>query len=101
MRWMIRKDEVDPGGWDWILPSVLVIPLDVHMFRAAGALGFTGRKTASCAAALEITESFRVINPDDPVKYDFAITRMGIQGLNEDTLFRELFSGKTGDARCP
>ena len=92
MRWMIRKDEVDPGGWEWISPSVLVVPLDVHMFRASGALGFTCRKTASWAAALEITDSFRMMNPDDPVKYDFAITRMGIQGLHEDTIFRELFS---------
>ena len=92
MRWMIRKDEVDPGGWEWISPSVLIVPLDVHMFRAACALGFTGRKTASCASALEITESFREINPADPVKYDFAITRMGIQRLHEDIIFRELFS---------
>ncbi len=91
MRWMIRKDEVDPGGWEWISPSVLVVPLDVHMFRAAAALGFTCRKTASRAAALEITESFRMMNPADPVKYDFALTRMGIQGLQRDTLFRELF----------
>ena len=91
MRWMIRKDEVDPGGWEWISPSVLIIPLDVHMFRAAGALGFTARKTASCAAAFEITESFLTINPNDPVKYDFALTRMGIQGLQRDILFRELF----------
>ncbi len=96
MRWMIRKDEVDPGGWEWISPSVLVVPLDVHMFRAAGALGFTVRKTASSAAAFEITESFRAISPDDPVKYDFALTRMGIQGLQGDIMFRELFSGKSG-----
>ncbi len=92
MRWMIRRDEVDPGGWEWISPSVLIVPLDVHMFRASGALGFTSRKTVSCAAALEITESFRALNPDDPVKYDFALTRMGIQGLQEDEIFRELFS---------
>ena len=62
------------------------------MFRAAGALGFTSKKTASCAAAFEITESFRAINPADPVKYDFALTRMGIRGLHEDVMFRELFS---------
>lgn len=92
MRWMIRMDEVDPGGWEWISPSVLIIPLDVHMFRAAGALGFTAKKTASCAAAFEITESFREISPADPVKYDFALTRMGIKGLQEDAIFKELFS---------
>ena len=93
MRWMIRKDEVDPGGWEGISPSILIVPLDVHMFRAASLMGFTGRKTAGYAAAFEITESFSVINHDDPVKYDFALTRMGIQGLHQDKLFRELFSG--------
>lgn len=91
MRWMIRSDEVDPGGWETISPSVLVVPLDVHMFRAARILGFTGRKTAGGAAAFEITDRFRVINPGDPVKYDFALTRMGIQGLHHDNLFRKLF----------
>lgn len=100
MRWMVRRDAVDPGGWEWISPSVLIVPLDVHMFRAAGVLGFTRRKTASYAAAFEITESFRAINPDDPVKYDFALTRMGIQGLQHDTLFRELFSGKAASTRA-
>ncbi len=98
MRWMIRRDEVDPGGWEWISPSVLIVPLDVHMFRVAVALGLTRRKTASYNAAIEITENFRAINPGDPVKYDFALTRMGIQGLHQDTLFRELFSGKAEGA---
>lgn len=72
----------------------MIIPLDVHMFRAAVALGFTGRKTANWAAAFEITERFRAINTDDPVKYDFTLTRMGIQGLYNDVIFRKLFSQK-------
>lgn len=91
LRWMVREDEVDPGGWEGISPSVLIVPLDVHMFRAARVLGFTGRKTAGGAAAFEITDRFRTINPGDPVKYDFALTRMGIQGLHQDNLFRKLF----------
>jgi len=91
MRWMIRHDEVDPGGWEGISSSELVIPLDVHMLRAVNSLGFTDRKNATLKTALEATEGFRRVNPEDPVKYDFALTRMGIQGLHEDPLFRELF----------
>ena len=91
MRWMIRRDEVDPGGWEGIPPSVLIVPLDVHMFRVVRSLGFTDRKTATVRTAFEATEGFRRINPEDPVKYDFALTRMGIQGLHQDNLYRKLF----------
>jgi len=94
MRWMVRRDEVDPGGWDRVLPSVLTVPLDVHMFRIAKFLGFTRRQNASCTTASEVTEGFRRINPEDPVKYDFSLTRMGILGLQKDALFRELFTGE-------
>lgn len=79
LRWMVRSDDVDPGGWDPALRSRLVVPLDTHLFRIARALGFTGKKSASLAASLEITDRFRVIAPDDPVRYDFALTRMGIR----------------------
>ena len=98
MRWMVRSDEVDPGVWTSISPSILVIPLDVHMFRVARSLGFTERKNTTYKTALEITESFRRINPDDPVKYDFALTRMGIQGLFNDTLFKQLFHAQTASS---
>ena len=78
LRWMGRSDGIDPGCWS-VLPSrLLVVPLDVHMFRMCQALGFTKRNTADQAAALEITEKFRAICPDDPVRYDFALTRLGI-----------------------
>jgi uncharacterized protein (TIGR02757 family) len=92
LRWMIRQDEVDPGGWDCLSPADLIVPLDVHMFRAGRSLGFTRRKSADGRAALEVTEGFRRICRDDPVKYDFAVTRYGILGLKTDELFRKLFS---------
>ena len=79
LRWMIRKDEVDPGGWDEILPSLLIIPLDVHMHRISITLGLTKRKQANMKTAMEITSSFAIFSPDDPVKYDFALTRLGIR----------------------
>jgi hypothetical protein len=64
------------------------------MYRAGRALGFTSRKSADCRTAVEITEGFRGICPDDPVKYDFALTRYGILGLRDEELFRELFGSR-------
>ncbi|MBN2587320.1 MAG: TIGR02757 family protein [Candidatus Fermentibacteraceae bacterium] len=92
MRWMVRSDDVDPGGWDFISPSLLMVPVDVHMFRLSRALGLTRRNAADHRTAVEVTEGFRRINPDDPVKYDFALTRMGIQGREKDELFTDLRS---------
>jgi len=79
LRWMIRKDDVDPGGWEQIPLYMLIIPLDTHMHKISLALGFTKRKTANIKTALEITSCFKAINPKDPVKYDFALTRFGIR----------------------
>ncbi|NNG01755.1 MAG: TIGR02757 family protein [Desulfobacteraceae bacterium] len=88
LRWMVRKDAVDPGGWDGISPSLLIIPLDVHMFRIGHYLGFTRRKQANARAALDITQGFRSVNHRDPVKYDFSLTRLGIRA--ETDFFVEL-----------
>jgi uncharacterized protein (TIGR02757 family) len=79
LRWMVREDGVDPGGWTAVPASKLLIPLDVHMHRFAGLLGFTNRKQGDIRTAREVTAGFRKINPDDPVKYDFSITRLGIR----------------------
>jgi len=90
MRWMVRQDEVDPGGWSMIPPSELVVPVDVHMHRMGKHLGFTSRKAADARTAAEITGGFKELCPDDPVKYDFALTRFGIQQLTDSKLFKEL-----------
>lgn len=79
MRWMVRSDDVDPGGWVGIEPSMLYVPLDTHMFRVVKLLGFTSRRTADWRTVEEITEGFRTLCPDDPVKYDFSLTRFGIR----------------------
>ena len=79
LRWMIRRDDVDPGGWDDISPSNLVVPLDTHLHRICLALGLTKRKQADMRTALEITDSFRAVVPHDPVRYDFVLTRFGIR----------------------
>jgi uncharacterized protein (TIGR02757 family) len=79
MRWMVRRDAVDPGGWDFISPAHLVVPLDTHMHRIAKALGLTSRRSADIRTALEVTAAFRRFAPGDPVRYDFTLTRLGIR----------------------
>ena len=81
LRWMVRRDAVDPGVWKKIPPSKLIVPLDTHMFQVSKKLGLTWRNDTSMKTALEITAAFRRISPEDPVKYDFALTRTGILGL--------------------
>ena len=79
LRWMVRKDEVDPGGWNHVSPSKLIVPLDTHMHRISLELGLTKRKHANLKTALEITDAFKKFSSDDPVKYDFVLTRFGIR----------------------
>jgi uncharacterized protein (TIGR02757 family) len=88
LRWMVRHDDVDPGGWDGVPPSKLIVPLDTHMHRIATALGLTKRKQADLRTAIEITEAFRKLAPSDPVRYDFVLTRFGIRkDLDQAVLF--------------
>lgn len=80
LRWMVRRDDVDPGGWEGVSASSLIVPLDTHMHRICTALGLTSRKQADMKTAIEVTDRFREFSPRDPVKYDFALTRLGIRG---------------------
>lgn len=81
-RWMVRKDNVDIGLWNELLsPKNLIIPLDTHILRIGGYLNFTNRKNSSMKTALEITESLKKIDKEDPVKYDFAICHLGIRNF--------------------
>lgn len=92
LKWMVRQDEVDPGGWTRIDPSDLIIPLDTHMHTASKILGLTKRKAADFKTALEITENFKKICPEDPTKYDFALTRLGIRPeMSFDELIKNNF----------
>jgi uncharacterized protein (TIGR02757 family) len=78
LRWMVRRDEVDVGLWKSVDKAKLVVPLDVHMGRLCRILGFHDSQAASQATALKITEAFAAIEPADPAKYDFALSRIGI-----------------------
>jgi uncharacterized protein (TIGR02757 family) len=79
LRWLVRSDDVDPGGWTQIPPAKLIVPLDTHMRKIATTLGLLSRKTPDLKAAKETTAAFAEFNPNDPVKYDFALTRFGIR----------------------
>lgn len=79
LRWMVRSDEVDPGGWNKIPKSKLIIPLDTHMHNISQKFGFTKRKQANLQTTLEISKAFSNISPEDPTKYDFSLTRFGIR----------------------
>jgi uncharacterized protein (TIGR02757 family) len=79
LKWMVREDAVDPGGWSCISPADLMVPLDTHMHRICTVLGLVKRKNADVGAVVEATWSFRKICPTDPARYDFSLTRFGIR----------------------
>ncbi len=80
LRWMVRKDEsgVDFGLWEHISPSQLVCPVDVHVSRVAARLGLIEKAEATWKTAVELTEKLRELDPEDPVKYDFALFGLGV-----------------------
>ncbi len=79
LRWMVRKDQIDPGGWRCVAPSDLIVPLDTHMHTIGHRLGFTHRLQADRRTALEVTAGFKTICAQDPVRFDFSLTRLGIR----------------------
>ncbi len=81
MRWMVRDRDIDLGIWQGFSPAQLVIPLDTHIARISQCLGLTTRKTKDWKMAVEITESLKRLDPEDPLKYDFALCHKGIMGM--------------------
>lgn len=80
LRWMVRTDHegVDFGLWSCIKPSDLLIPLDVHVGNVSRELHLLTRKQNDLKAVLELSEVLRSFDPNDPVKYDFALFSIGI-----------------------
>ena len=80
LRWMVRDGEkgVDFGIWKKISPSQLLMPLDVHVDRIARRFKLIGRKQTDWLAVLELTENLKKFDPNDPVKYDFALFGLGV-----------------------
>lgn len=81
LRWMVRSDDkgVDFGIWKRIPQKALVCPVDLHVDRAARQLGLITRKQTDWKTALELTENLRLLDPDDPVKYDFALFGLSLE----------------------
>ncbi len=81
LRWMVRKDELDLGLWSRIDKKDLILPLDTHTFKVSQKLGLLNRKTYDLKSAIEITEKLKTFDKNDPVKYDFALYRIGQEKL--------------------
>ena len=77
LRWMVRKDNIDMGLWSKINKRDLLIPLDTHLFNVSKKLGLLNRKIYDLEAVIELTNKLKEFDIDDPVKYDFAIYRIG------------------------
>lgn len=94
LRWMVRRDRLDVGAWSGVRPAQLIVPLDVHVIRVGQCLGLTRYRSPGLPMAREITASLRRLDPDDPVKYDFALCHIGM-------LDRCGFREPRGSADCP
>lgn len=81
LRWMVRQDDrgVDFGIWQRIRPADLICPCDVHVERVARKFGLITLEKAHWKTALELTENLRLLDPTDPVKYDFALFGLGVE----------------------
>ena len=81
IRWMVRKDNIDMGLWSNEYQSDLIIPLDTHTLNVSKKLGLLQRKTYDLQAAIELTETLKLFDKNDPIKYDFALYRIGQEKL--------------------
>lgn len=81
LRWMVRKDALDMGLWSKIYKKDLLMPLDTHTFQVSHRLGLLKRKTYDMKASIELTDTLRTFDALDPIKYDFALYRLGQEKL--------------------
>jgi uncharacterized protein (TIGR02757 family) len=94
LRWMVRTDGVDPGGWTKIAASKLIVPLDTHTIRVGQCLRLTRRRSPGWAMAAEITAGLRALDAADPVRYDFSLCHLSMMGACG-------WSAPHGNSRCP
>lgn len=81
LRWMVRKGPVDLGLWKFIPTSELLIPLDVHVARISREMGLLKRSSNDFKAVLELTDNLKKFDLQDPIKFDFAMFGLGINGV--------------------
>lgn len=94
LRWMVRNDALDLGVWTRVSPARLIVPLDTHVIRVGRCLRLTRYMSPGWRMARDVTASLRRLDPDDPVKYDFALCHIGM--LNACG-----FSRAQADSQCP
>ena len=81
LRWMVRFDNIDMGLWSTVDKRDLIIPLDTHTFKVSQKLGLLSRKSYDLQAAIELTEMLKSFDATDPIKYDFALYRLGQENI--------------------
>lgn len=94
VRWMVRKDAIDLGVWTRVSPARLIVPLDTHIIRLGRCLRLTRRTSPGWKMAADVTDALRRIDPADPVRFDFALCHIGMNGACG-------YGTKGGDAHCP
>jgi uncharacterized protein (TIGR02757 family) len=94
LRWMVRDDAVDLGVWTRVRPAQLVVPLDTHVIRLGKCLRLTKYTSPGWRMAADITKSLRTFDPEDPVKYDFALCHVGMMNACG-------YGRPVGEAGCP
>jgi uncharacterized protein (TIGR02757 family) len=102
LRWMVRRDALDLGVWTRVAPAKLVVPLDTHVIRVGRCLRLTDYVSPGWRMARDITASLRRIDPEDPVKYDYALCHLGMMnacGFNRAA--RDRAASSPPDSQCP
>jgi uncharacterized protein (TIGR02757 family) len=94
LRWMVRHDALDLGVWSRVAPAQLIVPLDTHVIRVGQCLGLTRYTSPGWRMARDITAALSRLDPDDPVKYDFALCHLGMMNACG-------FNRAQGDRQCP
>ena len=94
LRWMVRQDNVDPGGWTSVPARQLVVPLDTHTIRVGRCLRLTRRQSPGWPMATEITAALRALDPEDPVRFDFSLCHLSMMGACG-------YASAQGDTQCP
>jgi uncharacterized protein (TIGR02757 family) len=94
LRWMARRDGVDPGGWSRVPARQLVVPLDTHTIRIGRCLRLTRRMSPGWPMAAEITAALRQLDREDPVRYDFSLCHLSMMGACG-------FGQRRGNTQCP
>ena len=94
LRWMVRRDALDLGVWTRVSASKLIVPLDTHVIRVGRCLQLTRYTSPGWNMARDITASLTLIDPADPVRYDFSICHLGMMNACG-------FSRAQADAQCP